>query len=306
MTIRFFDELRLKADSFIQEYLQSLALGSLPGVKELTESMCYSANLGGKRIRPILSLLTAKALGDKSEAVLPFATAVELIHTYSLIHDDLPAMDDDDFRRGKPTNHKVFGEAIAILAGDALQAEAFRIIARSYSKKADLALVLIEDLAQAAGATGMAGGQAMDTISRGANWALSQVEQLHLLKTGELLKVSVMGAARIANASVDQISALKVYAECVGLAFQITDDILDYYEQDKKTDGACYPALMGIEASREACQNTVQHAIEALSIFDSRADELRELARYIYQRTLGTSAHAVGTGDSKMISSGAL
>ena len=285
MTIRI-DELRSKADSFIQEHLKSLSLGRLPGLKELGESMAYSANLGGKRIRPLLSILTAKALGEPAEKVHPFATAVELIHTYSLIHDDLPAMDNDDFRRGKPTNHRVFGQAIAILAGDALQAEAFRVLARGYSSEPELALKLIEELVQAAGATGMVGGQAMDTQSRGAHWSLAQVELLHIMKTGALLKASVIGAARACKASADQLEALNTYGEAVGLAFQIADDILDYSEQDVKTDGACYPAVIGIRASREECLAFVARAVDALKTFDGKADELRELAEFIYKRTL--------------------
>jgi len=279
-----FAEWRARADTFIQNYLCAMPNHRGPGLKNLREAMAYSLNAGGKRIRPILALLTAKALGSPIDSILPFATAVEFIHTYSLIHDDLPAMDNDDYRRGKPTVHIVFGEALAILAGDALQAEAFRLLARAYADEPALAVTLIDELAQASGVSGMVGGQAMDTLSRGTDWIPLEVEFLHIMKTGALLRASALGAAHICKAGPEQFAALKSYSEAVGLAFQIADDVLDYLSQDEKNNGACYPRVMGIEASKQACQNAIARATEALQGFDERADGLRDLAQFIYRR----------------------
>jgi len=259
--------------------------------------MRYAVLGGGKRVRPTLAYATAEAIGLLPEDVNTIACAVELIHAYSLIHDDLPAMDDDDLRRGRPTCHKVFGEAIAILAGDALMTLGFLVLARDDALPggAKARLAMIDTLAWAAGSRGMAGGQAMDLDAEGRDIDLTTLENIHIHKTGALIRASVrMACLADPGLAPDLAERLDHYAKCLGLAFQIRDDILDIEAptailgktkgKDQAQDKATYPALMGLEAARQAATDLMNEALASLDPFDARADPLRWLAGYIVQR----------------------
>ncbi len=261
-------------------------------------AMRYSIFAGGKRVRPILMLAACATVGGESKAALPAACAMEMIHTYSLIHDDLPAMDDDDVRRGRPTNHKVYGEAIAILAGDALLTEAFVLLSHPDTISripVDRLGAVIHEIAHCAGSHGMVGGQVVDMESEGkGDIDLPTVQYIHTHKTGALIKAAIKAGALIGGATVEQLAALTRYGETVGLAFQIADDILDIEgttEQIGKDAGsdqargkATYPAVMGLAAAKERADELMQLGLEALQIFGPEADPLREIARYVVQR----------------------
>ncbi len=243
-------------------------------VEVLFAAMNYSVNAGGKRLRPGLLLMTGDALGVTGDQLLPAAAAIEMIHTYSLIHDDLPAMDNDDLRRGKPTNHKVYGEAIALLAGDALLTLAFQVLAES-RLPGSIVVAMIRELARAAGPFGMVGGQTADILEEGKPVEESLVEYIHMHKTGALIQAAVLMPAYAAAVNADTMRWLSTYAEAIGLAFQIVDDILDEVgntEQlgkpagaDAKLQKATYPALFGIEASRQRVAALTDQALEAIS-----------------------------------------
>jgi len=264
----------------------------------LHESMRYSIFAGGKRVRPILMLAACQAVGGDIQRAVPAACAMEMIHTYSLIHDDLPAMDDDDFRRGNPTNHKVYGEAIAILAGDALLTEAFKLISDPrFAAGCDPAarLAVIHEIATCAGSYGMVGGQVVDMESEGkADIDLPTVQYIHTHKTGALIKASVVAGALLGGADSKQLAAITRYGEAAGLAFQIADDILDIEGtteeigkdagSDEARGKATYPAVMGLAAAKLEAQAMMDEAMKALEIFGVSADALREIARYIVQR----------------------
>ena len=262
------------------------------------KAMRYSVFAGGKRVRPILMLAACEVVGGDTGRAMPAACAMEMIHTYSLIHDDLPAMDDDDFRRGSPTNHKVFGEAIAILAGDALLTEAFKLtsdlrLAEGCDPSALLAV--IHEIATSAGSSGMVGGQVIDMESEGRqDIDLPTVKYIHTHKTGALIKASVVSGALLGGSSGDKLAAVTRYGEAVGLAFQIADDILDIEGtteeigkdagSDQARGKATFPAVLGVAAAREAARGMMDEALRSLEIFGAEADPLREIARYIVQR----------------------
>ncbi|HEY6874450.1 MAG TPA: farnesyl diphosphate synthase [Geobacteraceae bacterium] len=264
----------------------------------LHKSMRYSVFAGGKRIRPILMLAACEAVGGDMGLSMPAACAMEMIHTYSLIHDDLPAMDDDDFRRGNPTNHKVFGEAIAILAGDALLTEAFNAMSNpAYADQVPPAtlLAVINEIGLCAGSFGMVGGQVVDMESEGKHDIdLATVQYIHTHKTGALIKASVKAGAMLGGASGEVLAAMTRYGEAVGLAFQVADDILDIEgttEQIGKDAGsdeargkATYPAVLGLTESKKRAAELVDLALESLAGFDAKAEPLREIARYIVFR----------------------
>jgi geranylgeranyl diphosphate synthase type II len=261
--------------------------------KRVIEAARYSLFAGGKRLRPILCLASAEVVGGEIEPVLPAACALEMIHTYSLIHDDLPAMDNDNFRRGVPTNHKVFGEAIAILAGDALLTEAFEYFALSGVSPQKVTEV-IRIAVKAAGYRGMIGGQVIDLECENRKVDLATVEYMHIHKTGALLSASLEIGAILGGGEQAQTSALKNYGHHIGLAFQITDDLLDV-EGDPalmgKTPGSdaaknkmTYPALLGIAQSKDAAKEHVESSLKALAGFDVRAEPLRAIARYLLVR----------------------
>lgn len=265
---------------------------------QVHKAMRYSLFAGGKRLRPILALAAAEAVGGNREDALPLACALELIHTYSLIHDDLPAMDNDDFRRGKPTSHKMFGEALAILTGDALLTEAFLLLARPDLMKRvppRRRLRAIWEIARAAGSLGMVGGQTMDILSQGKEVNKELLEYIHSHKTGALIAAAVGGGAIIGGASSRQYKALSKYGEKLGLAFQIVDDLLDVQgsatqlgkavHKDLIHKKATYPAFFGLQESRQLAERLIAEAIICLELFDWRADPLRELAKYIIKRT---------------------
>jgi len=261
------------------------------------EAMRYSLFAGGKRVRPILAVASAEALGAGTAGLLPIACALELIHTYSLIHDDLPAMDNDDFRRGRPTCHKVYGEATAILAGDGLLNMAFEVLADQKRLKAVPArrmLDIISVIAQASGVFGMVGGQIVDMQSEGKDVDIPTLEYIHTHKTGALIRASVRVGALYAKANEKRLKALTRYGEYAGLAFQIADDILDItgtQEQIGKDAGSdlkkgkkTFPGFYGIEESRRRAREVAERAIASLREFDRKADPLRELAKYIVTR----------------------
>jgi len=254
----------------------------------LRDAMEYSLLAGGKRLRPALALGAAEIVCGDDAPALPAACAIEMIHTYSLIHDDLPAMDNDDLRRGRPTSHKVYGEALAILAGDALLTLAFHIVAQSGNAR------VIAEVARAAGAEGMVGGQVLDMQSEGRELTLEQLQQVHALKTGALIRVSVRAGALLAGASDSQLDALTQYGRHVGLAFQIADDILNVtgteealgkpVGSDAAHRKATYPAIVGLHRARRFGEEAVAAAAAALAPFGPEADNLRALARFIIER----------------------
>lgn len=260
----------------------------------LQEAMSYSLLAGGKRLRPVLVLLACEACGSDPELALPAACALEMVHTYSLIHDDLPAMDNDDLRRGRPTNHKVFGEALAILAGDALLTLAFELVA-SNVQPPDVAAACCADLANAAGAVGMVAGQVADLAAEESGSAsLEQLEGIHRRKTGRLLCSALTMGARIARADQDTLSRLREYGLHIGLAFQITDDLLDVrgnaekigkgVNKDAVLGKLTYPSLLGEQASEERAKSLIMKACEVLQPLGSRGQKLQELAEFILHR----------------------
>ncbi len=283
----------------IEEALADLMLEPAGTFSRHIEAMRYSLFVGGKRIRPTLCLAAAGAV-DSSETTqqhaLLVACALECIHTYSLIHDDLPAMDDDDLRRGKPTNHTVYGEAAAILAGDGLLTYAFDLLSGPDSADipAPARIRIIQTIARAAGPLGMVGGQSLDMLYAGKEVGYEVLRSIHRNKTGALITASVVSGALVAGASEDQEDALKAYGDHIGLAFQIVDDLLDVEAtteelgkpagSDIKSDKVTYPSLFGRETSRTMAREAVQEAIAALTLFDQKADPLRALANYIVER----------------------
>ncbi|WP_318614978.1 farnesyl diphosphate synthase [Sporosarcina sp. YIM B06819] len=260
----------------------------------LKSSMAYSVNAGGKRIRPLLVLATLEDLGVKSADALTVACAVELIHTYSLIHDDLPCMDNDDYRRGKLTNHKVYGEGVAVLAGDALQALAFESLTTLQDTSAEDALQLIRMLAGAAGAGGMVGGQMLDIEGETKQLSLMELETVHLNKTGALLSFSIEAGAILAGLHQEKTAHLKTFAWNIGLAFQIQDDILDITSttealgktagSDISSDKSTYPSLLGLEGARERLAEHHRLAEQALAFLEKDEPLLGLFADYIVNR----------------------
>jgi geranylgeranyl diphosphate synthase, type II len=258
------------------------------------KAMRYSLFAGGKRLRPVLALAAAEACGGEVEDALPAACAVECIHTYSLIHDDLPCMDDDDLRRGRPTNHKVFGEGIAVLAGDALLTVAFEILARARSTKRYSIAAQVIELAHAAGSRWLVGGQVADLEGEGRALSAAELEYIHRCKTAALLTTSIRLGAMSANATEAQLDALTVFGQSVGLAFQVIDDILDVTqssEQLGKTAGkdidskkATYPAIHGLEKSRQTARRLTTRARASLAPLKARGSTLQALADYLLAR----------------------
>jgi geranylgeranyl diphosphate synthase type II len=261
----------------------------------LREAMAYSLLAGGKRLRPILALAAAEAVGGKADDAIDAACAVEFIHTYSLIHDDLPAMDDDDFRRGRPTNHKKFGEAVAILAGDALCAEAFRVAAANRRGREAAVADVVYELARASGAVGMVGGQVIDIEATGKKIDVAHLEVLHRAKTGELLLVAIRAGARMGGATDEQLEKLTVYGRALGLAFQIIDDVLDITADlqtlgkdpgsDREAGKTTFVDLLGVDGARTRAKQVMDEGLAALADFGDRAEALRALAQYTLNRS---------------------
>jgi len=277
-------------DSFLEDYLPPRSM--YPEI--IHEAMRYSVFAGGKRIRPILALATGEALGGDCRALIALAGALELIHTYSLIHDDLPSMDDDDLRRGQPTAHKKFGEGVAILAGDALLTLAFQLLAEIPvpHDQQERKIKVIHKIARAIGTScGMVGGQVVDLTTQGKPFSREQLNYIHSSKTGALIQASVRCAALLSNADENARSALADFGASIGLAFQIVDDILDIEgtpEQLGKTSGkdrvekkATYPAMYGVETSRQVTEKLVEDAVHEVAFLGPKGEVLRELAKFI-------------------------
>jgi geranylgeranyl diphosphate synthase type II len=271
-----------------EERLRALLWRAPAEPRGLIEAMEYSLMAGGKRLRPALALGAARAAGADDAVAMPAACALEMIHTYSLIHDDLPAMDNDDLRRGRPTAHKAFGEATAILAGDSLLTLAFEVLADAGNA------AVIREIAHASGVCGMAGGQFIDLQSEGKQLTLDALREIHRCKTGALIRASVRAGALLANAPAHTLDALTAYGEHIGLAFQIADDILDVVGDeaaigkpvgsDIANEKATYPALLGLDRSRVLAREAADAAVAALAPLGPEADIFRSLADFIVDR----------------------
>jgi len=281
----------------VDRKLDSLLKYSPKSITPLEESIRYSALSGGKRLRPILMIAAAEAFGGKDETVLPIACALEMIHTYSLIHDDLPCMDDDSLRRGVPTNHNVYGEAVAVLAGDALLTDAFNLVIKEGLSAGIRPKVLVEvvaELSKAAGSSGMIRGQAIDLALEGINdVSVDQVEKMHVLKTGALIEFAVTTGAKIGGANDKEIIKLSTYAKSLGLAFQIIDDVLDVEGgkdtgketgTDARNKKTTYPELVGLKKSQKKAEDLTKRALKSIKDLDEKATPLREIAVYLSNR----------------------
>ncbi|HBV96850.1 MAG: geranyl transferase [Peptococcaceae bacterium BICA1-7] len=266
-----------------------------PGI--IHEALRYSLFAGGKRLRPALALAAAEVINGCRRDIMPAACSLELIHTYSLIHDDLPAIDNDDLRRGMPTCHKKYGEAIAILAGDALLTMAFELLSMcpvNNSITPERLIKVISEISRAAGVGGLIGGQVVDIVSSSRNIDGSVLEYIHRNKTGAMYRVSVRTGAILSGAADDDLERLTRYADHLGLAFQITDDILDLVGDEKsigkpvhsdlKNEKATYPSLYGMEKALLMSQEEKEKALEAIEVYDERADFLRELVKFVVKR----------------------
>ena len=281
--------IELVEEALIKELREESALD-----EQLCSSMKYSLTAGGKRLRPILLMAAADVAGGRGEDFIQVACAIEMIHTYSLIHDDLPAMDNDDYRRGKLTNHKVYGEAMAILAGDALLTQAFEVMLRQPGVPADVLLKVVREMAIAAGPNGMVGGQAIDLESEGKHVPMETLKKLHMGKTGALFRAAIRSGAILAGADEKQLADLTAYADAFGLAFQITDDILDVVGNeavigkpvgsDERNDKSTYVTLTSLETARELAAQVVADGVKALEGFGDKAVFLRDLLESLLDR----------------------
>jgi geranylgeranyl diphosphate synthase type II len=280
----------------VDQYLERLLPEESAEPSTIHKAMRYSVFAGGKRVRPILVLASGQSLGGDRDLLLYLGAAVEMMHTYSLIHDDLPALDNDDLRRGRPTCHKVFGEAMAILAGDALMTRSYQLLAELPRVSDEVKVNIIREIAAATGTVdGMIGGQVVDLESEGKPIDPRILEYIHHSKTGALLTACVRCGALAAGARQKELAALTEFGSRIGLAFQIVDDILDVTEsseklgktagKDEKVKKATYPALYGIEASKRKASELVESALADVKDFGDNAEVLRSLARYIIQRT---------------------
>ncbi|MEK6555896.1 MAG: polyprenyl synthetase family protein [Bdellovibrionota bacterium] len=271
-------------DDFFHHRITSVVQSYPAGARTLTDSVLYSLFQNSKRFRPTLSLLTAEMLGVSHKRALPWAASVEMIHTYSLIHDDLPCMDNDSMRRGEPTNHIVFGESTALLAGDTLLTESFGYLAREYKDLPEIAIELIQLLSHASGGAGMIAGQVIDLgIAQSAeSLQVEKLMQMHRLKTGALIHVSVMGIATIARAGTLQKDLLSTFADNLGMAFQLADDLHDYNPDKPERTG--YPALIGVQGTKDQLRTVSETAIESLRAFGEKSQPLVDLVRYNQSR----------------------
>lgn len=264
------------------------------GISKVDDAMIYSLLAGGKRIRPVLLMATAEALGKKGYNYLPVACGLEMIHTYSLIHDDLPCMDDDDYRRGRLTNHKVYGEAMALLAGDGLLTLAFEVMLEQKNVEPKALIETVREIAMCAGNFGMVGGQALDLENEGKQITEKELRKMHAGKTGALFIAAVRGGAHLAGASSEELLALTKFADLLGLAFQITDDILDVIGtaeelgkpvgSDEKNHKSTYVSLYTLAGAQELAEKTTAEALACLEMFGDRADALREITKMMCHR----------------------
>lgn len=285
---KYYESRKQLVDNFLEKRMQKR------GISNVDDAMKYSLLAGGKRLRPILLMATADALGANGYDFLTAACGLEMIHTYSLIHDDLPCMDNDDYRRGRLTNHKVFGEALALLAGAGLLTLAFEVMAEQRNVKPSTLVEFIHETAMCAGNFGMVGGQALDLEAEGRAISAKELKTLHEGKTGAMFIAAVRGGAHLAGATEEQLLALTRFAELVGLAFQIEDDILDVTStqeelgkpigSDAKNEKSTYVSLFGLEEARKMADETTEEALRCLDMFGEKADALRELAKLMCHR----------------------
>jgi len=293
MHVNFKAEWKKRADLVEEGLLRELK--KVPAYDEtLEKAMEYSLMAGGKRLRPVLLMAAADAVGKDGAAFLTTGCAIEMIHTYSLIHDDLPAMDNDDYRRGKPTNHKVFGDGIAVLAGDALLTLAFEVMLRQEGAAPETIVTVVSEMSRAAGPYGMVGGQVLDLEGEGRRLDLAALRKIHMGKTGALFCAAIRSGAILAGAKEEELAALTIYAERFGLAFQITDDILDVtgdeaaigkpVGSDVRNEKATYVTLTSLEEAKKLAEDAVNEAVAALDIFGERAAFLRDLALFLLGR----------------------
>lgn len=293
MHVNFKAEWKKRADLVEEGLLRELK--KVPAYDEtLEKAMEYSLMAGGKRLRPVLLMAAADAVGKDGAAFLTTGCAIEMIHTYSLIHDDLPAMDNDDYRRGKPTNHKVFGDGIAVLAGDALLTLAFEVMLRQEGAAPETLVTVVSEMSRAAGPYGMVGGQVLDLEGEGRRLDMAALRKIHMGKTGALFCAAIRSGAILAGAKEEELAALTLYAERFGLAFQITDDILDVtgdeaaigkpVGSDVRNEKATYVTLTSLEEAKKLAEDAVDEAVAALDIFGERAAFLRDLALFLLGR----------------------
>jgi len=281
--------LELVEEKLVEELHEDEAMNAT-----LCASMKYSLMAGGKRLRPVLLMAAADAVGAHGDDFVTTGCAIEMIHTYSLIHDDLPAMDNDDCRRGKPTNHKVYGDGMAMLAGDALLAMAFEVMLRQQGATSGQMAAVVREMSIAAGPNGMVGGQAMDLESEGKAIDMQDLRKMHMGKTGALFRAAIRSGAILGGATEEQLAALTEYANKFGLAFQITDDILDVVGEeatigkpvgsDERNHKSTYVTLASLPEARKLALDTIDEAIDALDGFGDEADFLRDLATYLIAR----------------------
>jgi len=288
----------IEKQNTVNRALENIIRQESPSEQRIISAMRHSLMAGGKRLRPVLCLSVAEIVGGNDDQVLDAACSLEMIHTYSLIHDDLPAMDDDDMRRGKQTCHIAFDEATAILAGDALLTMAFELLSKTNNlispdyafKKLDV----IRKIASAAGYTGMIAGQMTDILSEGRNLDMEELKILHIAKTGVLIEASVYAGAVLGDGTPDEIKMLTEYGRYIGLAFQVADDILNVEGDpeimgkavgtDRTRNKSTYPSLMGVQKSKQFAEKLVADSLNALEMFDKKAEPLRAIARYIIER----------------------
>jgi geranylgeranyl diphosphate synthase type II len=290
---KYMKDRKALVDSFMERYFSATIVPEV-----LYKSMIYSLSAGGKRVRPILCFASYEACGGNADDVAPYASAFELVHTYSLVHDDLPAMDDDDLRRGKPTNHKVFGEGMAVLAGDALLTEAFYLLSDERHAVASIPhsarLKAIKEIAYGSGMHGMVGGQAQDLLSENEEPDPETLFFIHRCKTAALITAAVKTGGILASCSEERLAGLASYGQSMGLAFQVIDDILDVEGEtevlgktagsDEKKKKMTYPKLYGIEESRRKAKGLIENAVDSLAVFDEKAGPLRAIAQYLLER----------------------
>jgi geranylgeranyl diphosphate synthase type II len=274
-----------KVDQFIAQYWAGRDWPKVIGIDSLKQSIEYSVLAGGKRFRPVLAILIAEGFGAHPKQVLPVAMAIEFIHTYSLIHDDLPCMDNDDFRRGQPTNHKKFGESTALLAGDALLTQAFSVIAEAYVENPMMGLKLVRLIAEASGAMGMVGGQEIDlqAQTQKVDLSLNALKVMHQMKTGALIRVSCEAAAVACGLPEDKVKKLRTFGEFLGLAFQIADDILD--AQEKEETGS-YPSMLGLEGAQKELELASERGLSLLTELQLTNSLLSQLVLYNKSRSI--------------------
>lgn len=285
-----FNEMKKEINEFLVAYFSNKGTYN----KVIYDSASYSLNIGGKRIRPILMLLTYSMYKDNWRDILEFSSAIEMIHTYSLIHDDLPCMDNDDLRRGKPTNHKVYGENIAVLAGDTLLNEAMNLMMKFSLKNGGKSLIASEMIASAAGPEGMIGGQVVDIINEGKKITEDELKYMHMKKTGALIKVSIVSGAILGEAPEDDITKLEKFGENLGLAFQIKDDILDVIGSteklgknvlsDEESNKTNFITMHGLEYCIKECERLTKESIEILDSLSVDTKDLKVLTKELLDR----------------------